>query len=114
MFTAATKFLSTWQERLNPLRDDTVEAAFHIEDIRAAMLKCLDADSTQHFPHIERRILMASNVPTLWFLRPELLMALAVRSGEQAAHRALDEISAMFDGLLPQGLAHAKPSRRHN
>jgi len=30
------------QERLNPLRDDSVVAAFHMDDIRQAMLKCLD------------------------------------------------------------------------
>ncbi len=98
------------QERLNPLRDDSVVAEFHIDDIRHAMLKCLDGEIARSFPQVERRILMASNVPALWFLRPELLMALATRCGEQAAHQMVDEISAMFDGLLPKSL-NAWPSR---
>jgi len=98
------------QERLNPLRDDSVVAAFHMDDIRQAMLKCLDEECAGHFPQVERRILMATNVPALWFLRPELLMAVATRCGEQAAHQVIDEISAMFDGLLPKSL-NAKPSR---
>ncbi len=98
------------QERLNPLRDDTVAAAFHMDDIRQAMLKCLDAECAGHFPQVERRIRMASNVPALWFLRPELLMAVATRCGEQAAHQMVDEISAMFEGLLPKGL-NSRPSR---
>lgn len=93
------------QEMLNPLRDPASrEATYQIDDIRQAMLRCLDEDCLEHFPHVERRILMASNVPALWFLRPELLMALSVRSGEQAAHETIDEISAMFDGLLPKSL----------
>ncbi len=74
------------------------------------MLRCLDEDGLERFPHVERRILMASNGPALWFLRPELLMALAARSGEQAAHEIVDEISAMFDGLLPKSL-NSRPSR---
>ena len=49
-------------------------------------------------------------VPALWFLRPELLMALSARAGEQAAHEIIDEISAMFDGLLPKSL-NSRPSR---
>jgi len=110
MLSAATRFLSTLQERLNPLRDDTVEAAFHMDDIRQAMLKCLDAEGAARFPQVERRILMAANVSALWFLRPELLMAVATRCGEQAAHQVFDEISAMFEGLLPKSL-NSRPSR---
>ncbi len=110
MFTAATRFLSSLQGMLHPLYEDTLPLGFQIDDIREAMLKCLDAESARRFPQMERRILMAANVPALWFLRPELLMVLAVHSGEQAAHRVVDEISAMFDGLLPKGLT-ARPSR---
>ncbi len=99
------------QEMLNPLRDSaSSEAIYQIDDIRQAMLQCLDEDGLERFPHVERRILMASSVPELWFLRPELLMALSVRAGEQAAHQTIAEISAMFDGLLPKSL-NARPSR---
>ena len=85
MLSAATRFLSTMQEMLNPLRDPASgQATYQIDDIRQAMLRCLDEDCLERFPHVERRILMASNVPALWFLRPELLMVLAARAGEQA------------------------------
>jgi hypothetical protein len=111
MLSAATRFLSTMQERLNPLREDSsAQAPYQIDDIRQAMLRCLDPESSEQFPHVERRILTASNVPALWFLRPELLMVLSARSGEQAAHEVIDEISAMFDGLLPKSL-NSRPSR---
>ena len=111
MLSAATRFLSTMQEMLNPLRDPASgQATYQIDDIRQAMLRCLDEDCLERFPHVERRILMASNVPALWFLRPELLMVLAARAGEQAAHETIDEISAMFDALLPKSL-NSRPSR---
>ncbi|MDP3700634.1 MAG: hypothetical protein Q8R72_06985 [Hylemonella sp.] len=106
MLTVVTEFLSTLPHRLNPLREDTVQAAsYQIDDIRQAMLSCLGAAARERFPHVERRILQASSVPTLWFLRPELLMAVAAHSGEQAARQAIDDLSDMFDGLLPQGLS---------
>jgi hypothetical protein len=109
MLTAATKFLSTLQERLNPLREDSPEADCQIDDIRHAMLNCLGTEGRSRFSHVEHRILGASSVRTLWFLRPELLMALATHSGEQAARRVIDDITVMFQGLLPESLS-ARPS----
>lgn len=105
MLTVVTEFLTSLQERLNPLHEDTIRAAYQIDDIRQAMLDCLDAAARQSYPQVERRILLASNVPALWFLRPDLLMALAAHSGEQAARQVIDNISDMFDGLLPKGLS---------
>lgn len=105
MLTVVTEFLSTLQEKLNPLREDTVQASYQIDDIRQAMLSCLGMAAREMYPQVERRILLASSVPTLWFLRPDLLMAVAAHSGEQAAREVIDDISDMFDGLLPQGLS---------
>ncbi len=110
MLSSATRFLSTLQERLNPLRDpDSAGSPYQIDDIRQAMLRCLEPQISERFPHVERRILTASSLPALWFMRPELLMALATHGGEQAAHKIIDEISAMFDGLLPKSLS-SRPS----
>lgn len=61
------------------------------------------------FPQVEQRILLASNVAALWFLRPELLMVLAAQVGEQAAREVIDEITEMFHGLLPKSL-HSRPA----
>lgn len=110
MLTVVTEFLSTMQERFNPMRPDSIQAVYQIDDIRQAMLDCLDSNAREDFPQVERRILRASNVPSLWFLRPDLLMAVAAHSGEQAANQIIDEISDMFDGLLPQSLS-TRPGR---
>jgi hypothetical protein len=110
MFAAATKFLTTVQEMLNPLRDESPAGATHqIDDIRHAMLNCLGPDGRSDHPHVEQRILLAPNVSALWFLRPELLMVLAARNGEQAARELIDEITVMFRGLLPKSL-NSRPS----
>lgn len=99
-------------ERRNPLREDSRGAAARIDDIRQAMLHCLGAEGRSRHPQVEQRILFASNVPALWFLRPELLMILAAHSGEGAARQVIDEITEMFEGLLPKSL-NSKPSSLH-
>jgi len=104
MLAAATKFLTTLQERLNPFFEPRPDAAVRIADIRQAMLDSLGPQGRQRHPYLEQRILQASSVPALWFLRPELLMVLAAQHGEQAAREIVDEISALFEGLLPAGL----------
>lgn len=110
IFSAATRFLTTIQDKLNPLREDPPAAHHRIDDIRQAMLRSLSPEMTGRFPHLEQRILTAASVPALWFLRPELLMALAAHAGEEAAHRMVDEITCLFEGLLPSGLS-SRPSR---
>jgi hypothetical protein len=80
-----------------------------LETIRGVMLQCLDLEAKRRFPKLERRITYADSLPALWFLRPELLMALATHAGEQAAQQTLHEISRMFEGLLPRSLS-TRPS----
>jgi len=104
MLAAATKFLTTLQERFNPFFEPRPNETARMADIRQAMLDCLGPEGRQRHRHLEQRILLASSVPALWFLRPELLMALAAEHGEQAAREVVDEISALFEGLLPKGL----------
>jgi hypothetical protein len=104
MLSVATKFLTTLQERLNPFQETRPSEAARIADIRQAMLESLGPEGRKRHPYLEQRILLASGVPALWFLRPELLMVLAADHGEQAARELVDEISALFDGLLPKGM----------
>lgn len=104
MLSAATKFLTTLQERLNPFFEPRPNEAERIADIRQAMLEKLGPQGRRRHGYLEQRILLASSVPALWFLRPELLMVLAAQHGEQVAREMVDEVSALFEGLLPEGL----------
>ena len=79
------------------------------EDIREAMLGLLGEDGTKRFPHVTRRIRYANDVQGLWYLRGDLMAALAATEGESLAREHIQSITAMFHGLLPGGLA-SRPS----
>jgi hypothetical protein len=81
-----------------------------IEDIREAMLALLGDDASRQFPQVTRRVRYASDVQALWYLRGDLMAALASRRGEAEARRQIDAITDMFSGLLPDGM-HARASR---
>jgi hypothetical protein len=79
------------------------------EDIREAMLSLLGEEGTKRFPHVTRRIRYANDVQGLWYLRGDLMAALAATEGEAAAREHVQGITNMFRGLLPGGLA-SRPS----
>jgi len=73
------------------------EPSAHLEQIRKAMLDLLEETPHGSGSAIERRILFAADLDTLWYLRPDLLQVLAQASGEAAAHRRLSDITRLFD-----------------
>jgi hypothetical protein len=79
------------------------------EDIREAMLMLLGETGPRHFPQITRRIRYANDVQALWYLRGDLMGALAAMHGEAAARKQVASVTAMFKGLLPNGL-NSRPS----
>lgn len=79
--------------------------ATSITEIREAMLKVLGERGAQAFPVIQLRVTYADDVQDLWYLRGDVMAAIADLHGEAEARRALASISTMFAGLLPRGLA---------
>jgi hypothetical protein len=79
------------------------------EDIRESMLAILGDTGAKHFPQITRRIRYANDVQALWYLRGDLMAALAAMHGEMAAREKVASITAQFQGLLPSGLT-SRPS----
>lgn len=78
-----------------------VESA--IDQIRQAMLDLLGEQGVTRHPLLVRRLRYATEVQALWFARNELMAALAAAHGEAKARRAVDEVTVLFKGLLPQG-----------
>ena len=74
------------------------------EDIREAMLAVLGESGPKQFPQITRRIRYASDIQALWYLRGDLMGALAAVHGELAAREKIAPITNQFRGLLPNGL----------
>lgn len=79
------------------------------EDIREAMLALLGEVGTKRFPHVTRRVRYANDIQGLWYLRGDLMAALAATHGETAAREKIQTITNMFHGLLPGSLS-SRPS----
>ena len=75
-----------------------------MEDVRDLMLARL-GELAHDRPHLARRIRMATDVQGLWYLRGDLMSALAAAYGETRARHDVAEITKAFHGLLPRGMA---------
>ncbi|WP_296466142.1 hypothetical protein [Rhodoferax sp.] len=80
-----------------------------LNDIRHAMLDILGDNGAQTYPIVQLRVTYAEDVQDLWYLRGDVMAAVAALNGEVSARQQLADISAMFKGLLPSGLS-ARPS----
>lgn len=90
-----------------PLSDSRLETC--VEDVRESMLDLLGATGPKQFPTVVRRIRYATDIQALWYLRGDLMAALAALHGERAAREKIASVTAMFSGLLPNGL-QSRPS----
>lgn len=109
----AVTFISSMQSLLWGAPDEQVRAAAHTESIRQHMLDSLGHDGCAAFAHIERRILFAPDLQSLWYLRSDLMVALSSLNGEFIARQCLKDITDMFEGLLPRGMYSRPAPRRH-
>ena len=90
-----------------PPSDSRLESS--IEDVRETMLDLLGPAGLKRFPTVVRRIRYAADIQSLWYLRGDLMAALAAMEGERAAREKIGAVSDMFKGLLPGGL-QSRPS----
>jgi hypothetical protein len=90
-----------------PPSDSVLEEG--IEDNREAMLDLLGDEGGKQFAATTRRIRYATDIKDLWYLRGDLMAALAGLHGEVVAREKIAQINAQFQGLLPGGLA-SRPS----
>lgn len=79
------------------------------EDIREAMLALLGDSGSKQFANVTRRIRYANDIQGLWYLRGDLMAALATTLGEAGARQQVQRITQMFQGLLP-GSLNSRPS----
>ncbi len=79
------------------------------EDIREAMLALLGEAGSKQFTNVTRRVRYANDVQALWYLRGDLMAALAALHGEAQARAQVLQITRMFQGLVP-GSQHSRPS----
>ncbi len=75
-----------------------------MHDIREAMLKAMGSDASSKFPVIQLRVTYADDVHDLWYLRGDVMAAIASFDGEVLAREKVASISEMFVGLVPKSL----------
>jgi hypothetical protein len=80
--------------------------------IRRAMLEALGESVPPRFATLKLRIAHADDTEGLWYLRSELMQALAFMHGELRAAAELARITEMFHEMLPRGLASCVAKRR--
>jgi len=89
-------------------QNSRIEAA--LEDIREAMLNELNGANKVQTSKLELRVTYANTIQDLWYLRGDIMEAIAVVDGEALATQKLRQISSMFNGLLPGSLT-SRPRR---
>lgn len=87
--------------------DDRFQSA--LDDVRQAMLDGLDESNAIGHPVVRLRVTYARDLQDLWYLRGDLMAAIAGADGEAVARQKLVHISNMFKGHLPRGLS-SRPS----
>ena len=86
------------------------EAASTLEGIRQAMLDALEAPADPTTDRLVQKIRLGHRIRTgkdaqaLWYLRSDLMQFLSTSRGELEVARQLEQISSLFEGLLPPGL----------
>lgn len=93
----------------NPVLPSETVLESGTEDIREAMLALLGEAGGRQFANITRRVRYANDIQALWYLRGDLLAALASVNGEQEARQKLQRVTRLFHGLLP-GSLNSRPS----
>ena len=90
-----------------PPTDSIMESS--TEEIREAMLGVLGPSGQKSFPNVARRLRYANDIQALWYLRGDLMAALAALYSESVAREKIAGITDQFQGLLPGGL-NSRPS----
>jgi hypothetical protein len=93
----------------NPVSPSDSQLESGTEEIRDAMLALLGEGDSKQFTNVTRRVRYANDIQGLWYLRGDLLAALAGVHGEVVARNKVQQVTRMFDGLLP-GSLNSRPS----
>jgi hypothetical protein len=92
-----------------PFKAATLSKASVLSTIRHSMLDAMSMAAAGPYSVIRLRVTHAQELQDLWYLRGEVMEAIAALDGEAEARRKLAHISQRFKGHLPRALA-TRPS----
>jgi hypothetical protein len=72
-----------------------------LERVRQAMAVALVEQLGQDGFEIMLRVRFARDIESLWYLRPDIMNAIATHQGEAAARSCMDGLTALFRGHHP-------------
>jgi hypothetical protein len=86
-----------------------------VDLVRSTMLSILQQHASQNIRRAEERVRFAGDLESLWYLRQDLVLALAELEGDKAAREHVKPVNALFAGSLPAALeprVHRRYGRR--
>ena len=95
------------------LRGPVNETHGDIDGIRRAMLAALGEGTDADLAQVERQILFAPDIESLWYTRSALMHAIATTRGESHAQGSLARISQLFPKSNPL-FRHRTSGVRHH
>ncbi|MFM7331546.1 MAG: hypothetical protein ACKO1L_07770 [Brachymonas sp.] len=84
--------------------ESSAEQHDQVTQIKYAMISILGERGVARFPLVRRRIVLATDVQDLWYLRVDLLSAIVSLQGSTIANAHLRQLNAMFEGLIPTAM----------
>ena len=81
--------------------ESVAESDDDLEAIRKVMLQALEQNHDGLNSTVERKLLFAQDIDQLWYVRPELMTAIAASRGELIANRCLTDITQQFEERAP-------------
>lgn len=72
------------------------------QEIKNAMLAAMGKNLPVHYHVTQLRVTHADDIHDLWYLRADVLAAIASFAGEAFASKQMEDISEMFVGLVPK------------
>lgn len=81
--------------------EPVAQANDDLEAIRKVMLQALEQNQDGLNSTIERKLLFALDIDQLWYVRPELMTAIAASRGEAIAKQSLADVTRQFEKCAP-------------
>jgi hypothetical protein len=79
------------------------------EEIRTHMLSTLGEQGARAYPSVRRKVMFATDLEGLWYVRSEWMTAISAVHGERVAAAHLRSVNIMFEGLGNRGMS-SRPS----
>jgi hypothetical protein len=72
--------------------------------VRCQIIETLQQDGLVLESPLMHKVLKATDIQVLWFLRPDIMQAISLRQSEEQARSVMERITSLFVGSMPESL----------